>query len=53
MCISKIKTFCDNKNSMDNTELNIGRPLRIKRICSEEQSGHPVKNKRFLKQFFK
>lgn len=42
MCISKIKKFHDNKNSMDNTDLNIGRPLRIKKTCSEEQSGHPV-----------
>jgi len=45
MCISKITTFCDNKNSMDNTKLNIGHPLRRKRICSEEHSVRLVTDK--------
>ena len=37
---------------MDNTDLNISHPLRIKRICSEELSGSPVTDKKVLKMIF-
>ena len=53
MCISMMKFFHNNKDRIDNTEIDIGCPLRIKRLCNEEQSDHPVTDKRFLKQLFK
>jgi len=36
MCI-KDKKICDNKDNMNNIEINIGRSQRIKRICNENR----------------
>lgn len=49
MCVLKIKKFHNSKDSMDNTEINTGLPLRIKKLCNEEQSDRLVIDKRFLK----
>lgn len=37
---------------MDNTKISTGRPLRVDRLCNEEQSGRLVKNKRYFKTIF-
>ena len=37
---------------MDGIVLNIGRPLRIKRICSEEHNDRPMTDKKVLKIVF-
>jgi len=50
VCVSKIKTFCNNRDSMDKTETNTCCPLRINALCNEDQSGRPMTNKRSLKQ---
>ena len=49
MCISKIKTFRNNRNNMNNIVLNIGCLLRTKGICNEEENNRPMTDKRFLK----
>ena len=35
---------------MNNIEINIGHPLKIKILCNEEHSDRPVTNKRILKR---
>jgi len=52
MCISKMQTFLDIKDNIDSTLLNIGRPLRIKQIYSDQYYGCPMRDKKILKKVF-